>query len=76
MVTLEYGTSPINEVIDSLRADCWLHNHGNLESDQGRAIKAEIRRCFYPDADDWKAMIWERASEVERKMIRGLASQD
>lgn len=76
MVTLEYGTSPVDEVLDSLRADCWLHNHGDLESSQGRAIKAEIRRCFYPDADDWKASIWDRAVETERKMIKGLASLD
>jgi hypothetical protein len=76
MLTLEFGTSPVEEVIDSLRADCWLHNHGNLDSEQGRAIKAEIRRCFYPDADDWKTMIRERASDTERRMIAGLSSLD
>lgn len=76
MVTLEYGTSPIDEVLDSLRADCWLHNYGYMESSQGRSIKAEIRRCFYPDANDWKASIWERAADTERKMIKGLASLD
>jgi len=76
MVTPEFGTSPVEEVLDSLRADCWLHNHGDLESDQGRAIKAEIRRCFYPDADDWKAMVWERTSDIERKMLAGLSTLD
>lgn len=74
MVTLEFGTSPVTEVLDSLRADCWLHNYGDLNSDQGLAIKAEIRRCFYPDADDWKAMIWDRSRDTERKMIAGLSS--
>jgi len=74
MVTLEFGTSPVDQVLDSLRADCWLHNYGDLDSDQGRTIKAEIRRCFYPDADDWKAMIRDRASDTERKMITGLSS--
>ena len=57
MVTLEYGTCPIEEVLDSVRADCWLHSHGDLASDQGKAIKAEISRCFYHDADDWKLMV-------------------
>ena len=74
MVTLEYGTSPVEEVLDSLRADAWLHAHGDLASGQGKAIKAEIRRCFYPDADDWKAMVWERAVETQAKMLAGLAS--
>jgi hypothetical protein len=76
MVTLEYGTSPSEEVLDSLRADCWLHAHGDLDSEQGRAIKAEIRRCFYPDADDWKQMVWERAIDTEARMLAGLASLD
>ena len=76
MLTLEFGTSPAEEVFDALRADCWLHNHGELDSDQGRAIKAEIRRCFYPDADDWKQSAWDRAIDTERKMIDGLAPLD
>lgn len=74
MVTPEFGTSPVDQVLGSLRADCWLHNHGDLNSEQGRAIKAEIRRCFYPDADDWKAMVWQRTSDTERKMMAGLSS--
>ena len=74
MVTAEFGTSPVDQVLGSLRADCWLHNHGDLDSEQGRTIKTEIRRCFYPDADDWKAMVWERTSDTERKMMAGLAT--
>ena len=75
-VTPDFGTSPVDEVLDSLRADCWFHNHGTIDSDKGRAIKSEIRRCFYPDAADWKAMVWTCASDIERRMIAGLASLD
>ena len=75
-VTPDFGTSPIEEVFESLRADCWLHNHGALDSAKGRAIKSEIRRCFYPDAEDWKAMVWARAGDTERRMIAGLANCD
>lgn len=74
MVTLEYGTQSVPEVLHSLRADCWLHNHGRLDSDQGRAIKAEIRRCFYGDDDAWKNMIWERGHDTQRRMLTGLAA--
>lgn len=73
MVTLEYGTTDIEAVLDSVRADCWLHAHGDLGSPQGAAIKAEIRRCFYPDADDWKQMVWDRAASVQATMLEGLA---
>lgn len=75
-VTPDFGTSPIDEVLESLCADCWLHNHGTLDSGKGHAIKSEIRRCFYPDAGDWKAMVWTSASDAEGRMIAGLASCD
>lgn len=76
MATPEFGTYSTAEVLDSLRADCWLARRGDPGSAQGRAIKAEIRRCFYPDADDWKAMVWERACDIERRFMAGLASLD
>lgn len=72
-ITLEYGTLPLKEMIDAVRADNWLHVHGRLDSVQGRAIKAEIRAAFYPDKDDWKRMVWERGADVIRRMVRGLA---
>ena len=75
MATLEYGTSPLDEVLDALMADCWLHNHGDLESATGRAIKAEIRRCFYPDTDPWKEMVFRRATAVETIMLDRVATQ-
>ncbi len=73
MVTLEFGTSPMTEVLNALRADCWLHNYGDLSSPLGKSIKAEIRRCFYPDTTEWKQMIWDRSSAVEQTMIENLA---
>ena len=76
LVTLEYGTQSVPEVLGALRADCWLHNHGDIDSDQGRAIKAEIRRCFYGDDDGWKNDIWERAHDTQRRMLAGLAAID
>lgn len=73
MVTLEYGTRPLAEVLDSVRADCWLHAHGDLDSEQGRTIKKEIRRCFYGDAEDWNEMVWRRAEATQAAMLKGLA---
>ena len=40
---------------------------------EGRAIKSQIRYAFYPDKDDWKSMAWERAVDVARRMVKGLA---
>jgi hypothetical protein len=72
-ITLEYGTLPLKEMVDAVRADNWLHAHGRLDSAQGRAIKGQIRHAFYPDEDAWKAMVWERGLDVARRMAKGLA---
>ncbi len=72
MVVLEYGTKPLPEVLEALRADNWLIHHGDTASDLGREIKAEMRRCFYGDADDWKDMIWERTLDSQRLALTGL----
>ena len=73
VVALEYGTWEPSLVLTALRADNWLHKHGELDSAQGRAIKAEIRHALYPDADDWRNLVWERAVQINRGLIRGLA---
>ncbi len=72
-ITLEYGTEPLRDMIDAVRADNWLHIHGRLDSAEGRAIKARIRKAFYPDADDWRSMVWDRMADVTRRAVRGLA---
>lgn len=75
-VTADFGTAPEERVLEALCADGWLHNHGDPDSAEGRAIKAEIRRCFHPDTDDWKAMAQTRAGDIEGRMIAGLAALD
>ena len=72
-IALEYGTLPTAEVKLALRADNWLHLHGDPRSAKGKAIKSQIRDAFYQDADDWKEMTWERAVETQRLALAGLA---
>lgn len=72
-IALEYGTQPSEDVKLALRADNWLHLHGDPASAQGKAIKAQLREAFYQDADDWKQMIWDRAVETQRLALAGLA---
>ena len=71
-IALEYGTLPLNEVLLALRADNWLHAHGDLSSDQGKAIKANSRAAFYQDADDWKQMIWSRGIDTQEIALNRL----
>ncbi len=72
-LALEYGTLSLQQVLDAVRADNWLHVHGDVQSVQGRGIKTMIRDAFYGDKDDWKGMIFEQAIAAERNALRGLA---
>jgi hypothetical protein len=72
-LALEYGTLSLQQVLDAVRADNWLHVHGDVESAQGREIKTMIRDAFYGDKDDWKGMIFEQAIAAQRNALRGLA---
>jgi hypothetical protein len=73
VIALEFGTLPSPEVRLALRADNWLHVHGEPGSAKGRAIKEQIRDAFYQDRDDWRDMVWERAVETQRMALKGLA---
>ena len=72
-LTVEFGTYPVLDVLEALRADNWLHLHGNPDSKLGRAIKADIRKRLYPDEDDWKEMVALRSRHVLRRAAKGLA---
>lgn len=71
MVTLEYGTRPVPVVLESLRADNWLHVRGQVDSPLGRRIKGAIRDAFYVDESAWKDAVVSRfLALVERVASR------
>ncbi|MCK6449900.1 MAG: M14 family metallopeptidase [Alphaproteobacteria bacterium] len=72
-MALEYGTQPVPDVLLALRADNWLHRHGDPASPLGRKIKRQIRDAFYQDKDDWKEMVLKRALEMFDRAVAGLA---
>jgi len=72
-VALEFGTVERHEVRLALRADTWLHHHGDPASQQGRAIKRQIRAAFYVETDAWKRAVLDRTAEIAGKALDGLA---
>jgi hypothetical protein len=72
-IALEYGTIPTPEVRVAIRADNWLHHHGDPGSAKGKAIKAQIRAAFYPGTREWKELVWERAVETLTMAKKGLS---
>lgn len=72
-IALEYGTVESNQVLDALRADNWLHAHGDPASELGRRIKQQIRDAFYVDTDIWRGMVLGQSLIATRQSIAGLA---
>jgi Protein of unknown function (DUF2817) len=55
-VALECGIRPINEVALALRADAWLHAHGDVGTPEGRRIQGQMRAAFHSDDLMWQGM--------------------
>ena len=71
-VALEYGTVDTVVVLDALRADAWLHAHGDPTGPEAKPIKDKLRACFYPDTDVWKGMVAGQALLSIRQALAGL----
>jgi hypothetical protein len=72
-MAIEVGTLALNEVLLALRADAWLHAHGDPVSPEATPIKAQVRAAFYGDADDWKGMVAGQSLLAMRQAIAALA---
>jgi hypothetical protein len=44
-IALEYGTYPIEQVLQSFRAEHWLHNHPDAPVEQRQEIKHHFATC-------------------------------
>lgn len=71
-IALEFGTVPTNKVIAALRADAWLHAHGDPLSPEGKAIRAQMLAAFYTDTDHWRGMVEGQSLIAARQALAGL----
>ena len=72
-IALEYGTLPLMEVMDALRADQWLENHPETADAVRVQIKRQVRDAFYTDTDAWKQQVLTQAFEAAAQAVHGLA---
>ena len=70
----EFGTIPETEVFHALRADCWLHAYGDLNSQQAKTIKQNMLDAFYCDRSDWKESICNLAFTAQSELFATLRS--
>lgn len=71
-IALEYGTQPLLDVLNALRAEQWLENHPEVGAPLHASIKQQLRDAFYVDADDWKLQVFEQAREAAFQALAGL----
>lgn len=61
---LEYGTVDLVQVLQSLRADAWLHSHGDPAGSEAEDVRRQVRAAFADDDPAWIAKLWPRFVEV------------
>jgi hypothetical protein len=72
-IALEYGTLPLDDMLDAIRADNWLHLYADLAGEDSRRIKTQMRDAFAPNDASWRQSVWARAEEILRNTAFGLA---
>ena len=69
---LEYGTVDTISVLQALRADAWLHAHGEPTGDEAVPVRAAVRAAFADDDPAWIAALWPRFAEVFAAALAGV----
>lgn len=71
-IAMEYGTVPLLEVMDAIRAEQWLNLHPEAPAEQHAQIKAQMLAAFYTDTDEWKGQIISQARQAMFQAVNGL----
>lgn len=72
-VALECGIRPMLEVANALRADAWLHAHGDPLSDAAKPLKRMVREAFHSDDPLWQGMALGQGIAACHAAIGGLS---
>jgi hypothetical protein len=72
MCTLEFGTFDRESGQKAFRADHWLHKYADPLGKEAGAVRAAMRRQFYPETDDWKEAVLFRGHQIVRQALVGM----
>jgi hypothetical protein len=64
LMALEFGTASIENMLATLRAENWLHAHGDPHSDDARSLRHLMKAAFFVDEADWQQQVVERTFEL------------
>jgi pimeloyl-ACP methyl ester carboxylesterase len=71
-VSLEFGTYPAWKVLRALRAENWLHHHGDRDRPDAGTIRDGLRKAFDPDSAEWRDRVWSQGREIIVEALRRL----
>jgi hypothetical protein len=72
-IALEFGTLPIDSVINALRGDHWLHLHPEASEPLKQDIRRTVLDTFYVDSDEWRAQVVVQARQAMFQAVDGLS---
>ncbi len=71
-IAMEYGTVPVLDVLQALRAEQWLNLHPEASPALARQIKQQMMDAFYTDTDVWKSQIVTQGMQSMFQAVDGL----
>lgn len=71
-IAMEYGTQPLLQVLQAVRAEHWLAQHPEAPPALAASIKRQMLEAFYTDTPEWQQRIWEQAREAMGQAVEGL----
>jgi hypothetical protein len=73
-ICLEFGTLPLAQMIQAMRADHWLALHPEAPPEQQRTIRADMLEAFNPASPAWQEEVWQQGLQAARQAVQGLAA--
>ncbi len=71
-ITLEYGTTPLAEMLDALRGDHWLALNPDTGAHEAAAIRQRMLDAFHVNTALWRTQVLEQANEALFQAVDGL----
>lgn len=74
-IALEFGTHPMQTVLDAIRGDHWLAIHRDAPPAVRDAVKRAMREAFYVDTDAWRGMVLGQARTTVLQAVIALSAR-
>ena len=71
---LEFGTIDPVSVLQALRADAWLHAHGDPTAAEAAEVRSQVRQAFADDDPAWLEAVWARFLQVVEQTFVALSA--